>query len=86
MAAPFIASWSSFLPNKKGAEEAPQTAGYRPETHIHVRFQEGAAFKQVELRLVFNKLKTRYIHVPPSQHPITLMSGWRWLELASILT
>ncbi|MFT4926578.1 MAG: ligand-binding SRPBCC domain-containing protein [Phenylobacterium sp.] len=44
-----------------------------PKTHIHVRFLEEATFKQVKLRLHFNKLKWRHIHVPHSQCPTTFV-------------
>jgi outer membrane protein TolC len=44
-------------------------ASYRLETHIHVRFQETAAFKQVKLRSHFNRLKWLHIRVQHSQRP-----------------
>jgi hypothetical protein len=47
-------------------------ASYRPETIVHDCIWSEAAFKQVELRLLFNKLKRRYFHVPHSKlwrHP-----------------
>jgi hypothetical protein len=49
--------------------------GYRPETIIPERFQEGASCKQVETRSLFNKFKRRYIHVPHSQGPATRNAG-----------
>ena len=39
------------------AQPIDKLASYRPETNIPVRFQEKTPFKQVELRLLFNKLK-----------------------------
>lgn len=47
-----------------------------PETHVRVRFQENAVFKQVERRSLFNKLKRRYIHVPRSLCPAKPILGW----------
>jgi uncharacterized iron-regulated membrane protein len=59
---------------------------YRPKTHIHVRFQETATFKQVELRSLFNKLKRRHIRVPRIQRPATFVSEWALFRtLAAIL-
>ena len=49
-------------------------ASYRPETYIHVRFQETVTFKQVELHLLFNRLKRRHICVPQSQCPAVPVS------------
>ena len=50
-------------------------SSYRPESHIRVRFQETATFKQVELRLHFNKLKWQHIRVLHSLCPTKLFPG-----------
>jgi hypothetical protein len=46
-----------------------KVTSYRPETHVRMRFQEIATFKQVELRLLFNKLKRQHtapVHPAPA--------------------
>ncbi|MCJ8269793.1 MAG: imelysin family protein [Psychrosphaera sp.] len=52
-----------------------KSAIYRPETHIHVRFQETAPFKQVKLRLHFIKMKWQHIQVLRSQCPAKQKQG-----------
>ncbi|MFT4928759.1 MAG: hypothetical protein ACI8WB_004879, partial [Phenylobacterium sp.] len=44
-------------------------------------FLEEATFKQVELRLLFNKLKRRHIRVPYSQYPETAFENGHSLNI-----